>query len=191
MEEVHNQIRHRKDRTIITTGVGQHQLWAAQYFCWQYSGSFITSGSMGTMGFGPPAATGAKAANPESLVIDIDGDASFCMTMQEVSAAYLASLHIKVIIINNNEHGMVTEWQTRHCGERYSHSHQKNPDFALLAASMGFEADTCTDLDDLPAKVDWLLKSENSSLLNVYVKGKCALVPVVESGRALDEPLLL
>lgn len=101
-----------KDKTLITTGVGQHQMWAAQHYRWRYPRSMITSGGLGTMGYGLPACIGAKVAKPDHLVIDIDGDASFSMTLTELSTAAEFNIGIKVIVLNNEEQGMVTQWQS-------------------------------------------------------------------------------
>jgi acetolactate synthase-1/2/3 large subunit len=100
----------RKEKTIITTGVGQHQMWTAQHFRWRHPRTMITSGGLGTMGFGLPAALGAKVARPDCLVIDIDGDASFNMTLTELSTAAQFDIGVKVLLINNEEQGMVTQW---------------------------------------------------------------------------------
>ena len=98
----------KKDKTIITTGVGQHQMFAAQHFRWRYPRTFITSGGLGTMGYGLPAAIGAKVACPDSTVVDIDGDASFNMTLTELSTAAQFGIGVKILILNNEEQGMVT-----------------------------------------------------------------------------------
>ncbi|KAJ3077692.1 Acetolactate synthase, mitochondrial, partial [Quaeritorhiza haematococci] len=109
IEELNRQTEHIKDRVIITTGVGQHQMWAAQYFRWRYPRSFITSGGLGTMGYGLPAAIGAKVAAPEKMVIDIDGDASFSMTGMELMTARQFDVGVKVLILNNDFQGMVNK----------------------------------------------------------------------------------
>jgi len=101
-----------KDKTLITTGVGQHQMWAAQHFRWKYPRTMITSGGLGTMGYGLPAAIGAKVARPDCLVIDIDGDASFSMTLTELSTAAEFNIGVKIVVLNNEEQGMVTQWQS-------------------------------------------------------------------------------
>ena len=108
--------------TYITTEVGQHQMWAAQYFGFSEPHRWMTSGGLGTMGYGLPAAIGVQAAHPKSLVIDIAGDASVQMTMQEMSTAIQHDLPIKVFILNNEWMGMVRQWQQLLHGERYSHS---------------------------------------------------------------------
>lgn len=110
IETLSNLTAHMKEKTIITTGVGQHQMWAAQHFRWRHPRTMITSGGLGTMGFGLPAAIGAKVARPECLVVDIDGDASFNMTLTELSTAAQFGIAVKVLLLNNEEQGMVTQW---------------------------------------------------------------------------------
>lgn len=110
IETLSNLTSHMKEKTIITTGVGQHQMWAAQHFRWRHPRTMITSGGLGTMGFGLPAAIGAKVARPECLVVDIDGDASFNMTLTELSTAAQFGIAVKVLLLNNEEQGMVTQW---------------------------------------------------------------------------------
>ena len=121
----------------VTTGVGQHQMWAAQHFTWTKPRTMITSGGLGTMGYGLPAAIGAQVAKPDAMVIDIDGDASFNMTLTELSSAVQANAPIKVCVLNNEEQGMVTQWQSLFYEHRYSHTHQSNPNFMKLADAMG------------------------------------------------------
>ena len=111
-----------KERAIIVTGVGQHQMWTAQFYKHTKPRHFITSGGLGTMGFGLPAAIGAQIARPDALVIDIDGDSSFNMTLTEISTAVQYELPIKVCIINNGYMGMVRQWQELFYNKRYSKS---------------------------------------------------------------------
>ncbi|KAL8789106.1 MAG: hypothetical protein Q9213_001369 [Squamulea squamosa] len=161
-----------KDKTVITTGVGQHQMWTAQHFRWQYPRTMITSGGLGTMGFGLPAAIGAKVARPEALVIDIDGDASFSMTLTELSTMAQFNIGAKIIILNNEEQGMVTQWQQLFYEDRFAHTHQKNPDFVKLSEAMGVQAQRCVSPDDVEAKLRWLIESEGPALLEVMTDQK-------------------
>lgn len=172
IRELVSQLEGRLDRSIITTGVGQHQMWTAQFYEWQYPRTLITSGSLGTMGFGLPSAIGAKVARPEAIVIDIDGDASFCMTMEELLSASQANIDVKVIIFNNEEQGMVTEWQRKNSSSRYAHSQQSNPTFKPLAETMGVQAEVCESSEELPSKIRWLLDSNSASLLDVRIASK-------------------
>ena len=111
IEELDKQTAHRKEDVIITTGVGQHQMWAAQHFRWRTPRSMVTSGGLGTMGFGLPAAIGAKVGAPEKTVVDIDGDASFSMTAMELQTASQFGIGVKVLVLNNEFQGMVQQWQ--------------------------------------------------------------------------------
>ena len=122
----------------ITTEVGQHQMWAAQFFQFEEPNRWMTSGGLGTMGYGLPAAVGVQVAHPKSLVIDIAGDASVLMTMQEMSTAVQHDLPIKIFILNNQYMGMVRQWQQLLHGNRLSHSYMDSlPDFVKLAEAYG------------------------------------------------------
>jgi len=178
-----------KDNTIITTGVGQHQMWAAQHFRWKTPRSMITSGGLGTMGFGLPAAIGAKVARPEALVIDIDGDASFSMTLTELSTAAEFNIGAKIIVLNNEEQGMVTQWQSLFFEDRFSHTHQRNADFVKLAEAMGVAAKRVVKLSELESSLKWLLfeSGDKPALLEVVTDQKVPVLPMVPAGSALHE----
>lgn len=176
-----------KDRTIITTGVGQHQMWAAQHFRWKYPRTMVTSGGLGTMGYGLPAAIGAKVARPDALVIDIDGDASFNMTLNELQTASQFNIGVKVILLNNEEQGMVTHLQTIYYDNRFCHSHHQNPDFVEAARAMGVQAQCCAEVAEVDEKLRWLLESDGPALLEVKVAQKALSLPMVRSGGALDD----
>jgi acetolactate synthase-1/2/3 large subunit len=176
-----------KDRTIITTGVGQHQMWAAQHFRWRYPRTMVTSGGLGTMGYGLPAAIGAKVARPDALVIDIDGDASFNMTLNELQTASQFNIGVKVILLNNEEQGMVTHLQTVYYDNRFCHSHNQNPDFVEAARAMGVQAQACSEVTEVDEKLRWLLESDGPALLEVKVAQKALSLPMVRSGSALDD----
>lgn len=176
-----------KDRTIITTGVGQHQMWAAQYFRWRQPRSLITSGGLGTMGFGLPSAIGAKVARPEALVVNVDGDASFCMSLNELATASENNIAVKTIILNNNEQGMVTQLQDQYYKSRYSHTHQKNPDFVKVAHAMGVRAMRVEKPEHLVEKLTWLLHCPEAALLEVIVDAKVPVRPTVPGGKGLHE----
>lgn len=179
-----------KDETIITTGVGQHQMWAAQHFRWRHPRTMITSGGLGTMGYGLPAAIGAKVARPEALVVDIDGDASFNMTLTELSTAAQFNIGVKIIILNNEEQGMVTQWQSLFYEDRYAHTHQKNPDFVKLGEAMGVQAQRCIAPGDVSSKLDWLINTDGPALLEVITDKKVPVLPMVPAGKALHEFLV-
>ena len=177
-------------KTIITTGVGQHQMWAAQHYRWRHPRTMITSGGLGTMGFGLPAAIGAKVARPDALVIDIDGDASFSMTLTELSTAAEFNIGVKIIILNNEEQGMVTQWQSLFFNDRFAHTHQKNADFVKLGDAMGVQADRVIKPDELESKLKWLLNTDGPALLEVVTDQKVPVLPMVPAGSALHEFLV-
>lgn len=190
MEELSRQTAHMKDKTIITTGVGQHQMWAAQHYRWRHPRSMISSGGLGTMGYGLPSAIGAKVAKPDHLVVDIDGDASFNMTLTEMSTIAQFDIGVKVIVLNNEEQGMVTQWQTLFYEKRYSHTHQKNPDFVKLSEAMGVPAIRASKPEELSDKIKQLIEHEGPMLLEVMVDKKVPVLPMVPAGKALHEFLV-
>ena len=179
-----------KDKTIITTGVGQHQMWAAQHFRWRHPRTMITSGGLGTMGFGLPAAIGAKVASPDALVVDIDGDASFQMTLTELTTAAQFGIGVKIIVLNNEEQGMVTQWQSLFYEDRFAHTHQVNPDFVKVAEAMGLKGRRCHNIGELEDSMRWLLDGEGPALLEVITDKKVPVLPMVPGGAALHEFLV-
>jgi acetolactate synthase-1/2/3 large subunit len=181
---------HRKEDTIIATGVGQHQMWTAQHFRWRHPRTMITSGGLGTMGFGLPAAIGAKVARPDALVIDIDGDASFNMTLTEMSTAKQFNIGVKIIVLNNEEQGMVTQWQNIFYEDRYAHTHSENPDFMKLADAMGIQARRVEKPDDVKDALTWLIESDGPAFLEVVTDKKVPVLPMVPGGSALHEFLV-
>ncbi|EUC27498.1 hypothetical protein COCCADRAFT_9918 [Bipolaris zeicola 26-R-13] len=187
MEKLSYLTADRKEEVILTTGVGQHQMWCAQHFRWRYPRTMVTSGGLGTMGYGLPAAIGAKVARPHCTVIDIDGDASFCMTLTELSTAAEFNIGIKVIIVNNEEQGMATQWQSLYCMDRFAHTHQRNPDFVKLSEAMGVQAKRCIKLEDLEDSLKWLLATDGPALLEIVTDQKVPVLPMVLPGSALHE----
>ncbi|KAL6891693.1 acetolactate synthase [Trichoderma longibrachiatum] len=190
MEEISNLTANRKDKTYIATGVGQHQMWVAQHFRWRHPRSMITSGGLGTMGYGLPAAIGAKVAQPDALVIDVDGDASFNMTLTELSTAAQFNIGVKVVVLNNEEQGMVTQWQNLFYEDRYAHTHQKNPDFMKLADAMGVQHQRVTEPEKLVDALTWLINTDGPALLEVVTDKKVPVLPMVPAGSALHEFLV-
>ncbi|KAF2644869.1 acetolactate synthase [Massarina eburnea CBS 473.64] len=179
-----------KDETVITTGVGQHQMWAAQHFRWRHPRTMVTSGGLGTMGYGLPAAIGAKVARPNALVIDIDGDSSFSMTLTELSTAAEFNIGVKIIILNNEEQGMVTQWQSLFYEDRFAHTHQRNADFVKLGDAMGVQAQRVMKPDELEDKLKWLLATDGPALLEVITDQKVPVLPMVPAGNGLHEFLV-
>lgn len=192
IEKLSNMTAHMKEKTIIATGVGQHQMWTAQHFRWRHPRTMVTSGGLGTMGYGLPAAIGAKVAAPEALVVDIDGDASFNMTLTELSTANQFNIGVKVIVLNNEEQGMVTQWQSLFYEDRYAHTHQKNPDFVKLAEAMGVPARRCSTPAEVEESLEWLISGsgEGPAFLEVITDKKVPVLPMVPAGKALHEFLV-
>ncbi|RAH65263.1 thiamine pyrophosphate-binding protein [Aspergillus aculeatinus CBS 121060] len=178
--------RHRKEEILLTTGVGQHQMWTARYFRSRVPKAVIGSGGLGTMGFGLPAAVGVKLARPDCTVVDVDGDASFCMTPQGILTAVQHGVDVKVLLLRNEEQGMVQELQRGIFEGRITQVDQRNPDFVRLAESMGAQARRCARHEELRDAVDWLLEEKGVALLEVVVEGRLPMVPKVAGGKALD-----
>ena len=181
-----------KDKDVyITTEVGQHQMWAAQYFHFDAPNRWMTSGGLGTMGYGLPAAVGVQVAHPDALVIDIAGEASVQMTMQEMSTAVQYDLPIKIFILNNEWMGMVRQWQQLLHGERYSQSYSKAlPDFVKLAeayGAVGFRADTPGELD---GKIGEMLAVRRPVIFDCRVAKDENCYPMIPSGKAHNEMIL-
>ncbi|CDO73669.1 hypothetical protein BN946_scf185014.g139 [Trametes cinnabarina] len=192
IEELDRQTAHRKEDVIITTGVGQHQMWAAQHFRWRHPRSMVTSGGLGTMGFGLPSAIGAKVGAPNKTVIDIDGDASFSMTAMELQTASQYGIGVKVMVLNNEFQGMVLQWQDLFYDARYAHTRMVNPDFIALAKAMRIHAIRCEHAEDLPAKMKEFLEYDDSKpvLMECVVETNEHVFPMVPAGKALHEQIL-
>ena len=149
----------------------------------------VTSGGLGTMGFGLPAAIGAKVACPDHIVIDIDGDASFCMTMAEVATAVQFKFDVKMIMINNGEQGMITQLQQAYYGGRICLSRRHNPEFPALIKSMGGQGRRCSERKDLAAGLQWLLGTPGVVCLEVVTLDNVPVEPIVPADRPLDAML--
>jgi acetolactate synthase-1/2/3 large subunit len=181
-----------KDRdTYITTEVGQHQMWAAQFYQFQEGNRWMTSGGLGTMGYGLPASVGVQLAHPNSLVIDIAGEASVQMTMQEMSTAAQYDLPIKIFILNNQYMGMVRQWQELLHGGRYSHSYSEAlPDFVKLADAYHAHGIRCSHPSELDDKIREMIEVRKPVIFDCVVDPTENCFPMIPSGRAHNEMLL-
>jgi acetolactate synthase-1/2/3 large subunit len=181
-----------KDRDVyVTTEVGQHQMWAAQHFPLELPNRWMTSGGLGTMGYGLPAAIGVQVAHPEALVIDIAGEASVQMTMQEMSTAMQYGLPIKVFILNNERMGMVRQWQDLLHGGRYAHSYSESlPDFVKLAEAYGGHGIKCSDPAGLDDAIAEMLAHDGPVLFDCLVERHENCLPMIPSGKPHNEMIL-
>jgi acetolactate synthase-1/2/3 large subunit len=174
------------DDVIVTTGVGQHQMWAMQYVLSERPRSFVTSGGLGTMGYGIPAAIGAKAARPDATVVCVDGDGCFQMTCQELATAVLDDLPIVVLLVNNAHLGMVTQWQDMFFDGRRSHVHLTRavPDYARLAEAYGAVGMTVTEEHELQPALEEALSLRRTVVVDVHVDPAEQCFPMIPAGAA-------
>ena len=181
-----------KSREVfITTEVGQHQMWAAQHFHFEQPNHWMTSGGLGTMGYGLPAAVGVQVAHPDALVIDIAGEASVQMTMQELSTAIQYRLPIKIFILNNERMGMVRQWQDLLHGGRYAHSYSESlPDFVKLAEAYGAKGIKCDDPAKLDAAIAEMLDYDGPVIFDCLVEKHENCLPMIPSGKPHNEMIL-
>ncbi len=181
-----------KDKdTYITTEVGQHQMWAAQFYRFEEPHRWMTSGGLGTMGYGLPAAVGVQMAHPKALVIDIAGDASVLMTMQEMSTAVQYRLPIKIFILNNQYMGMVRQWQQLLHGNRLSESYTEAlPDFVKLAEAYGCVGMRATKPSELDAAIKEMIKTPHPVIFDCRVANLANCFPMIPSGKAHNEMLM-
>ena len=190
IKEIDNYLDKYNSDYIITTGVGNHQMMASQFIKWNIPNSFCTSGSLGVMGVGLPYAIGAQIANPDSLVIDIDGDGSFNHTLAELKTVENYSLPIKIAITNDNELSMVKAWEKLFFEERYVATDlNKNPDYCKLAESFNIETIRCDNKNDLSDTVELFLNHPGAIVCDFRVKSDLCL-PLVKPGNALDDMFL-
>lgn len=193
-------------RSIITVGVGQHQMWTAQFYKFQHPRTFLSSSGLGTMGFGLPAAMGAQAANPDALVVDIDGDGSFLMNIQELATCRCESLPVKVMLLNNQHLGMVMQWEDRFMSGNRAHTYlgpiddaeakgqgqspyatQRYPDFVSIAKGFGCGAATISKKSDLNAALTEMITYNGPYLLDVEVPYQEHVLPMIPSGMSVKD----
>ncbi|MEQ8305739.1 MAG: acetolactate synthase 3 large subunit [Hoeflea sp.] len=177
--------------TYITTEVGQHQMWAAQFYGFEEPNRWMTSGGLGTMGYGFPAAIGVQVAHRDSLVIDIAGDASIQMCIQEMSCAVQYELPVKIFILNNQYMGMVRQWQQLLHGNRLSHSYTESmPDFVKLAEAYGGVGLRCEKPGDLDGAIQEMIDTPRPVIFDCRVAALANCFPMIPSGKAHNEMLL-
>ena len=189
IQRLYDLTKHRK--TFISTEVGQHQMWAAQFYGFEEPNRWLTSGGLGTMGYGLPAAIGAQTAHRDALCIDIAGDASILMNIQEMSTAVQFGLPVKVFILNNQYMGMVRQWQQLLHGNRLSHSYTDSlPDFVKLAEAYGGVGFRVEKPGDLDGAIEEMIAVDKPVLFDCRVANLANCFPMIPSGKAHNEMLL-
>ena len=181
--------RQTEGKARITTEVGQHQMWTAHYYTFTKPRSFITSGGLGTMGYGLPAAIGVQVGCPDELVFDIAGDGSIQMNIQELCTAVNYELPVNVAILNNGYLGMVRQWQEFFYNRRYSHSELLNPDFIKLAEAYGAEGIRVKRPAELAPAIEQAINSSKPVMLDFIVDREENVLPMVPPGGALNKML--
>ncbi|MCH2123898.1 MAG: biosynthetic-type acetolactate synthase large subunit [Pirellulaceae bacterium] len=193
-------------RTIVSVGVGQHQMWAAQFFSFHSPRTFLSSSGLGTMGFGLPAAMGAQAAAPDALVVDIDGDGSFLMNVQELASCFCEKLPVKVLLLNNQHLGMVVQWEDRFMGGNRAHTYlgpidhaeakgrgsglyaqDRYPDFVSIARGFGCGAASVSKKGDLGGALEEMISSDGPYVLDVQVPYQEHVLPMIPSQGSADD----
>jgi acetolactate synthase I/II/III large subunit len=190
IQRLYEMTKDRED-VFITTEVGQHQMWAAQFYHFDKPNHWMTSGGLGTMGYGLPAAMGVQVAHPDALVIDIAGEASTLMNIQEMSTIAQCKLPVKVFILNNQYLGMVRQWQELMHGGRYAESYMDSlPDFVKLAEAFQAEGLRATKLDELDDVIKAMIDSDKAVIADICVDPAENVFPMIPSGAAHNEMLL-
>ncbi len=186
--------RQQLDNTIVTTGVGQHQMWAAQFFRFNHPRTLLTSGGLGSMGFGLPAALGAQAAHPFKTIVDIDGDGSFLMNVQELATAFCEKLPVKVLLLNNQHLGMVMQWEDRFYESNRAHTYlgagfenAPYPDFVQIAQGFGCRGRAVSCREDFDGALEEMLDSKTPFVLDVLVPHQEHVLPMIPSGMTVRD----
>jgi len=186
-EVVHKVSTAFNDDAVLVTDVGQHQMMASRYFKFKQTKSIVTSGGLGTMGFGLPAALGAKLGVPEREVCVFIGDGGFQMTIQELGTIFQSKAAVKIIILNNNFLGMVRQWQELFFDKRYASTELNNPDFQLIAKGYGINSELVSSRDNLHEAIERMAKSKQSFLLEIRVEKEGNVFPMVPSGCSVSD----
>ena len=187
-----------KGDAIITTGVGQHQMWTAQYYPFREPRSFITSAGLGAMGFGYPAALGAKMAHPNRQVVDIYGDGSFLMNIQELATAHIERIAAKAIILNNQHLGMVVQWEDRFYKSNRGHTylgdpqnpHKVYPDFVAIAKGFNVPAERVLRKSELRPALERMLAASEPYVLDVIVPYTEHVLPMIPAGKTVKDIII-
>ncbi|HEX2934169.1 MAG TPA: biosynthetic-type acetolactate synthase large subunit [Bacteroidales bacterium] len=186
-EVLHRITEKTNGEAILTTDVGQHQMFAARYFTFRQSRSVVTSGGLGTMGFGLPASIGAKIGAPDRTVISVIGDGGFQMTIQELGTIFQSEVAVKIVLLNNNFLGMVRQWQQLFFDKRYSQTELINPDFIAIAKAYCIAGQKVTERADLDTAIDAMLKHNGPYLLEVKIEKEDNVFPMVPTGASVAE----
>ena len=189
-EVVDRVVRAADGKAVVVTDVGQNQMMGARYSRFRETRSFISSGGLGTMGFGLPAAIGAKVAAPERPVCLFVGDGGIQMTMQEFGTIMQEGIGVKVVLLNNNWLGNVRQWQELFFGRRYSQTRMLNPDYALIARAYGIRTVSVEKREDLESALREMWKDDKPFLLDVHVQEEGMVMPMVPPGKGIHEIMI-